>query len=107
MDMIQCSLQDPISWQVMQDTPICRQNSLCEGEDCSLQANASKGQRENNSLSPCYRGQVAVKAVHYWQALFVAVFELNPQFRPPATSAAFQAAAADIAQLIKQWIILS
>lgn len=75
-----------ISWQLLQDTPICRQNSLCEGEeDCSLQANASKGQRENNSLSPCYRGQVAVKAVHYWQALFVAVFNSihSSDLQPP------------------------
>lgn len=67
-------------------SPICRQNSLCEeAEDCSVKRNASKGQKENNSLSPCSRGQAAVKAVHYWQAFFVAVFNstLSSELLPP------------------------
>lgn len=67
-------------------SPICRQNRLCEeAQDCSVQVNASEGQEENNSLSPCYRGQAAVKAVHYWQAFFVAVFNSTPssELQPP------------------------
>jgi len=65
---------------------MCRQNSICEeGEDRSVQVNASKDQEVNNSLLPCYRGQAAVKAVHYWQAFFVAVFNstLGSELQPP------------------------
>lgn len=47
----------------------------------ATQVNVGKGQEENNSLSPCYRGRAAVKAAYLLVRLYI-----NPKFISPTTT---------------------